>query len=797
MTNLTEDDIRKIIDEKIIFSLQDLEKVGRTNYTLSEKISTLIKNTQSKINTDINRNVGEEPNIKKTLFFKDVLKSRIKSFEEIKNFNTVVKINGKKFVTSFIVADLMDGIANYSFENLNLNTVLFLEEGVDLTSVNFNNIGLLSKLPKTVYCFYKYWLNSLTGERAKRLNLTTPTNTSTSGTYPSETIYKNSILTIQDNANNDPNKRYENIINPNNKNFYNLLLDYEPIEIIDNNLVNSFIAENGNLNQLDENYYSNMEQNLLNKIDDTIDIVMGVPTLSTWNNNTTVNNVSSSDYTDNIAFYNPLLERSLNENFGYFPISDGGGYCIKLIKPNSLGINNELNAGTLTTSNTIKESPFVFSSFEGFLLCYGVKNILATLNTADLDINIGNGMPPIISTCRYKGKTLEDGLITAGSNLPDANLSNVNDLFINSSENTLYRLDLSGSTKEWIRVGGSNTFNENVGINNSDPSYNLDVSGDINFTGELYKDGVIFETSRWDICNNSIFRLNTLVGINTDDPIFELDIDGDINFTGELYKNGTILQLNSKWDVSSNFKDIFRMDTKVGINTENPLQALDVSGNINFTGDLYKDGEIFVASRWDLSNNLKDIYKLDTKVGINKIPSRELDVSGDINFSGDLYKDGNLFVTSRWELSGNDIFRMNTNIGINIDNPTKALDISGGMNLTGNFTLTGDITSTSDIRFKENVIQLENCLDKVINLRGVYYNFKNDNTKRIGMIAQEVEEVIPELVVDNVDRKALNYQNMVAILIEAIKELKNKNDYLEQENKNINEKLDYILSKIN
>ena len=683
MTNLTEDDIKKIIDEKIPFSLQDLQKLGRTNYTLSEKISTLIKNTQNKINTDINKVADIEPNISKTLFFKDILKSRIKNYSEIRNYYVVVKINNKKYIATQRVNNVIEIRSRLSFEDISNNT--YIDNGLNLISTDFNaTSGLLSRLPKTMFCFYKYWLNQLTGERAIGLTGNTKTSTATSGTFPNTTSLKNSIITIKDNADNDADKRYENLLNPNNINYLNKLLDYDPVEIIDDTLVDAFIAQNGKLNQLDNTYYSNMEANLLNKIDDTIDMVIGVPTISTWANNNNANNVLSDAYTDNLAFYNPLLEKSLNENFGYRASGDGGGYCLKLVKSNDLGENGILNSSSVI-STEIKESPFVFSSFEGFLLCYGIKNILATLNTTGLDINIGHGMPPIISSCRYKGKTLEDGLITSGSNLPDPNLSNLNDLFINATENTLYRLDVSNNVKEWIRVGGSNTFNENVGIGNEDPSFNLDVSGDINFTGTLFQNGSEFVSSNWELSGNNIHRMNTLVGINKSNPIYDLDVSGDINFTGTLFQNG---------------------------------------------------------------------------LG---------------------------FVGSNWELSGNDIFRLNTKVGINKSNPSQALDI------IGNITLTGDITSTSDIRFKENVIQLDNCLEKVSNLRGVYYNFKNENTRKVGMIAQEVEKVIPELVVDNDDRKTLNYQNMVAILIEAIKELKNKNEYLEKEIININKKLSNII----
>jgi hypothetical protein len=88
---------------------------------------------------------------------------------------------------------------------------------------------------------------------------------------------------------------------------------------------------------------------------------------------------------------------------------------------------------------------------------------------------------------------------------------------------------------------------------------------------------------------------------------------------------------------------------------------------------------------------------------------------------------------------------------------------------------TGELqTSTSDIRLKENIIEIDQSLSKVTKLRGVYFNWKEDETKekQIGLIAQEVEEFFPEAVQLNgvSDYKTVKYSEMVGLLINAIKE---------------------------
>jgi hypothetical protein len=93
------------------------------------------------------------------------------------------------------------------------------------------------------------------------------------------------------------------------------------------------------------------------------------------------------------------------------------------------------------------------------------------------------------------------------------------------------------------------------------------------------------------------------------------------------------------------------------------------------------------------------------------------------------------------------------------------------INNAGNATFSGTVTANSDARLKENVVGISNALSKVLELRGVEYNRIGQPEKEIGLIAQEVEKVFPELIHESPDGiKSVAYQNMVAILIEAVKE---------------------------
>ena len=82
---------------------------------------------------------------------------------------------------------------------------------------------------------------------------------------------------------------------------------------------------------------------------------------------------------------------------------------------------------------------------------------------------------------------------------------------------------------------------------------------------------------------------------------------------------------------------------------------------------------------------------------------------------------------------------------------------------------------------KTNIIPLTNSLELINKLNGVYFNKKNNSLREIGLIAQDVEKIIPEIVrEDNSEEKikSINYANITAVLIEAVKELTQKNNEL-------------------
>ena len=116
------------------------------------------------------------------------------------------------------------------------------------------------------------------------------------------------------------------------------------------------------------------------------------------------------------------------------------------------------------------------------------------------------------------------------------------------------------------------------------------------------------------------------------------------------------------------------------------------------------------------------------------------------------------------------------NLGIGTTTPTSKLHVVGDVRVSGVVTAT-DFNSTSDISLKDNIQTIINPLDKIIKLNGVTFNWKENQKPSIGVIAQELEKVLPELVTQG-DIKSVNYNGLIGVLIEAVKEQQKQIDEL-------------------
>ncbi len=124
----------------------------------------------------------------------------------------------------------------------------------------------------------------------------------------------------------------------------------------------------------------------------------------------------------------------------------------------------------------------------------------------------------------------------------------------------------------------------------------------------------------------------------------------------------------------------------------------------------------------------------------------------------------------------------NGNVGIGVMTPTTKLYVNG--DITAN-----SIAGTSDVRFKTNIRSVSSALDKIKQLRGVYFNWNQKAfpekdfgaQDELGFIAQEVEKIVPEIVIKDKTKdeyRSVKYDKLVALLVEAIKEQQKQIDSL-------------------
>lgn len=117
--------------------------------------------------------------------------------------------------------------------------------------------------------------------------------------------------------------------------------------------------------------------------------------------------------------------------------------------------------------------------------------------------------------------------------------------------------------------------------------------------------------------------------------------------------------------------------------------------------------------------------------------------------------------------------------GTTVINGSRSIVNAVNGTFSGTVTAT-DFNSTSDVRLKANISTVENSLNVVKQLRGVTFNWKETDAKSIGVIAQEVEEILPELVSSG-ETKSVNYNGLIGILIEAVKEQQQQINILKNE----------------
>ena len=273
-------------------------------------------------------------------------------------------------------------------------------------------------------------------------------------------------------------------------------------------------------------------------------------------------------------------------------------------------------------------------------------------------------------------------------------------------------------------------------------------------------------------------------------------ITGDVTFTGG--------SANIVFDQSDNALE-FADNAQIKLGSSGDL-ALYHSGNHTFiedtgAGDLYIRNDNTVHIQNASGTESKALFTSDGAVELYFDNSKKLEtVTGGATITGDItathfvgiLNGGTAFKKDVWFTDNGATPRNRFYFGDNSHtyygtgqkhlfrdvNGTTRFELDG----SGNAIFSGNVSgygSPSDINLKENIEVIPNALDKIAQLKGVTFNYKKDGKKSTGLIAQDLEKVLPEVVyetheIDNEEEKfkAINYGNTVGLLVEAIKELK-------------------------
>lgn len=231
--------------------------------------------------------------------------------------------------------------------------------------------------------------------------------------------------------------------------------------------------------------------------------------------------------------------------------------------------------------------------------------------------------------------------------------------------------------------------------------------------------------------------------------------------------NGIYGSQDLNW--SNNINLAGSVNSEMGFNANNKAQLL---GNLNNTG----------AGGLEISD-ANSTLRLFADANSGSFQVKRASDSGTIINLTEFSGGGQLIMTNS---SGNEfLYADASSSGFQLKDDTGATTVSIDAAF-GNATFSGTVTESSDLRLKKNIKGLNNALTNTLKMRGVSYNWKDESKSpntHIGVIAQEVEEIYPEFVMTDEDgMKSVNYSQMVAVLIEAVKELNTKIESLETEN---------------
>jgi len=470
------------------------------------------------------------------------------------------------------------------------------------------------------------------------------------------------------------------------------------------------------------------------------------------------------------------------------------------------GTENGDQGFVLSTDNpiTVGTTSLTFTRFSGVQVTAGdgIKKSGDTLNIEPNDF-AGNGLVDDGSDdLELDVGVSDDGSdVTTSTSVFDLNfgsgLSVTDDTGTTAGRVTI-AVDAATATNITMEDSGTDVVS---GINNIDFGTNLDVTDN---TGTEAGEAIVDATdTRTDVSDSGTTTVSEVEDINFDSNLDVTDDgDGTVTVNGTDTNTTEIAIEDSGTDLVSGINNLdFGTNLNVTDNTSTEAGEVIIDAtDTNTQTNVSEDGSQVVANVDDI-NFTTDITVTDdtdgsvsvehadtggatdvTSTAGQVLDSITFDGRGHVESVGTTDVDGRYVEEAGDTMTGTLVIDSvnNTNTGLFIGDPandditdTTTFHVADGDALFDNTVTANEFVETSTLRLKENVHRLEDQMQKVMQLQPVSFDWKDSGDRSIGLLAEEVQDIYPEIVsVKDGEAQGINYTKLTSVLIDAVKSMK-------------------------